>query len=143
MGVLMALSPVLQTLTQQWSSDSIYALTVCLSFIHLFLHDYNFLDAKPNDYGYDVSASKNTNTLQVTQGPHNDNERTGYYSSDHSRLHHLQRSRPSMPQARTRSFSTTMPYQQSRRLAGIFCLPITLVHSTYRCCSFQYAVFYE
>lgn len=37
---LYVLAPVFQTLTSSISSDSIWALTVCLLMVHLFFHDY-------------------------------------------------------------------------------------------------------
>ncbi|KAJ4891669.1 phosphatidylinositolglycan synthase family protein [Raphanus sativus] len=38
---LYILAPVYQTLTRSISSDSIWAVTVCLLLLHLFLHDYS------------------------------------------------------------------------------------------------------
>lgn len=40
-GVLLALSPMLRTLTTTWSNDTICAVTVCLFFSHLVSHDYS------------------------------------------------------------------------------------------------------
>ena len=53
-GSLLGLSPVLKTLTQSYSSDTIWALTITLSAIHLIFHDYQFIinakTLKPSEY---------------------------------------------------------------------------------------------
>ncbi|KAL0482157.1 phosphatidylinositol N-acetylglucosaminyltransferase subunit C [Acrasis kona] len=44
-GVLLFLSPILRTLTESISSDTIYAVTLVLIIIHLIGHDYAFVNA--------------------------------------------------------------------------------------------------
>jgi phosphatidylinositol glycan class C protein len=41
--ILLALSPVLKTLTSSFSSDTIYALTMVFCGLHVFLHDYSYV----------------------------------------------------------------------------------------------------
>ncbi|CAN0546260.1 unnamed protein product, partial [Ectocarpus sp. 8 AP-2014] len=36
------MAPVLRTLTVSYSDDTIYALAVTLSFLHLAFHDYSY-----------------------------------------------------------------------------------------------------
>jgi phosphatidylinositol glycan class C protein len=49
-GVLLFLSPILRTLTQSISSDTIYTLTVILLLIHLVAHDYAFVNANSDTF---------------------------------------------------------------------------------------------
>lgn len=44
---LYVLAPIYQTLTRSISSDSIWALAVCLLLVHLFLHDYSASTIRP------------------------------------------------------------------------------------------------
>jgi phosphatidylinositol glycan class C protein len=44
-AVLLALSPVLKTLTSAYSTDTIIALTFVLCSLHLLLHDYSYVSA--------------------------------------------------------------------------------------------------
>uniref|UniRef100_A0A0D3F7R7 Phosphatidylinositol N-acetylglucosaminyltransferase subunit C n=1 Tax=Oryza barthii TaxID=65489 RepID=A0A0D3F7R7_9ORYZ len=44
---LYVLAPIYQTLTRSISSDSIWALAVCLLLVHLFLHDYSGSTIRP------------------------------------------------------------------------------------------------
>lgn len=48
-GCLLGLSPVLKTLTHSYSSDTIWALTLFLTTVHLIVHDYQFI----NDAAFD------------------------------------------------------------------------------------------
>ncbi len=43
-GCLLGLSPVLKTLTHSYSSDTIWALTLFLTTVHLIVHDYQFIN---------------------------------------------------------------------------------------------------
>eukprot|EP00903_Cladosiphon_okamuranus_P014501 g13451.t1 len=42
LAILRIMAPVLRTLTVSYSDDTIYALTVTLSFLHLAFHDYSY-----------------------------------------------------------------------------------------------------
>jgi hypothetical protein len=41
LGVLFAMAPILQTLTQSYSSDTIWAQTILLSAMHICFHQYH------------------------------------------------------------------------------------------------------
>lgn len=43
LGVLLGLSPVLATLTNSFSNDTIYALSIMLMLIHVVSHDYGYI----------------------------------------------------------------------------------------------------
>ena len=43
-GVLSALSPLLQSLTQSFASDTLFALVTVFAAVHLFSHDYDFIN---------------------------------------------------------------------------------------------------
>jgi len=43
-GLLLGLSPVLKTLTLSYSSDTIWALSLCLALLHLVTHDFAFIN---------------------------------------------------------------------------------------------------
>ena len=49
-GVLLALSPVLATLTNSFSNDTIYALTTMLMVIHVVSHDYGYILGSSNKF---------------------------------------------------------------------------------------------
>ncbi len=42
-SILLAMSPVLKTLTSSFSSDTIYALTMTFCAMHVFLYDYSYV----------------------------------------------------------------------------------------------------
>lgn len=44
-AILLTLSPVLRTLTEAYSDDTIWSMTIMLLAIHLFAHDYSFVNA--------------------------------------------------------------------------------------------------
>eukprot|EP00457_Paulinella_chromatophora_P013281 gb/GEZN01013565.1/.p1 GENE.gb/GEZN01013565.1/~~gb/GEZN01013565.1/.p1 ORF type:complete len:321 (+),score=2.02 gb/GEZN01013565.1/:38-1000(+) len=51
-GVLLGLSPVLQTLTSTYSSDTIWALTFLLMTLHLIAHDYSYINSPEASLGH-------------------------------------------------------------------------------------------
>ncbi len=57
--LLLGLSPVLQTLTQAYSSDTIWALIVFLLLLHLFTQDYSFM----NGYSTKMQAAISLNSI--------------------------------------------------------------------------------
>ena len=50
LGVLLALSPVLATLTNSFSNDTIYALSIMLMIIHVVSHDYGYVIGSADKY---------------------------------------------------------------------------------------------
>lgn len=50
LGVLIGLSPVLATLTNSFSNDTIYALSIMLMLIHVVLQDYGFILGSSDKY---------------------------------------------------------------------------------------------
>ncbi len=49
-GSLFSLSPVLRTLTNSFSDDTITACTVLLLLAHLFFHDYGYVNGDLRQY---------------------------------------------------------------------------------------------
>jgi phosphatidylinositol glycan class C protein len=43
-GALLGCSPVLRTLTLTYSDDTIWALTLLFLTVHVFVHDYHFIN---------------------------------------------------------------------------------------------------
>lgn len=56
-GGLLALSPVLRTLTAAYSSDTIWALAIVLSAVHLATHDYGFVNGSSAEFRGTVSLN--------------------------------------------------------------------------------------
>ena len=50
LGTLVCLSPVLATLTNSFTNDTIFVLTIILVTLHLFTHDYAFDIGKSKRY---------------------------------------------------------------------------------------------
>lgn len=48
--MLLFLSPILRTLTQSISSDTIYTLTIMLLIVHLIAHDYAYVNANSDKF---------------------------------------------------------------------------------------------
>jgi hypothetical protein len=54
-AILLSLSPIMKTLTEDTSNDTIYALSVCLFFANILFHDYgstNTTNIKYASYSY-------------------------------------------------------------------------------------------
>lgn len=49
LGSVFSLSPVLRTLTNSFSDDTISACTVILLILHLFFHDYGYVNGDTNE----------------------------------------------------------------------------------------------
>lgn len=50
------MAPVLRTLTVSYSDDTIYALAVTLSFLHLAFHDYSYANTTASGH-FQVSTT--------------------------------------------------------------------------------------
>ena len=48
-GVLIILTPILQTLTKSWSNDTIVAQTIFLAALHIFFHPYRVASLTPQN----------------------------------------------------------------------------------------------
>merc|ERR1712137_138601 len=57
LGVLAALSPVLATLTNSFSNDTIYALSIMLMSIHIVSHDYGYVLGSSDNFQAPVSLN--------------------------------------------------------------------------------------
>merc|ERR1712080_336987 len=57
LGVLIGLSPVLATLTNSFSNDTIYALSIMLMLIHVVLQDYGFILGSSDNFQAPVSLN--------------------------------------------------------------------------------------
>merc|ERR1712137_547593 len=57
LGVLAALSPVLATLTNSFSNDTIYALSIMLMIIHVVSHDYGYVIGSADNFQAPVSLN--------------------------------------------------------------------------------------
>jgi len=56
-GAVFALSPVLHTLTNAFSNDTIWALTSLLLILHLYFHDYGFINGVSDKFTAPVSLN--------------------------------------------------------------------------------------
>ena len=56
-GVLLALSPVLATLTNSFSDDTIWVLTILLMLIHVVFHDYGYIIGSSEKFEGPVSLN--------------------------------------------------------------------------------------
>eukprot|EP01027_Heterolobosea_sp_BB2_P015384 GEZU01022010.1.p1 GENE.GEZU01022010.1~~GEZU01022010.1.p1 ORF type:complete len:186 (-),score=34.32 GEZU01022010.1:57-614(-) len=56
-AVLLAFSPVLRTLTVTYTNDTIWSLTIFLLAVHLFAHDYSYVNAYTNRFKGNLSLN--------------------------------------------------------------------------------------
>ena len=55
--VLLLLSPVLQSLTDSYSNDTLYALVFILTLVHLFTHDYAYVNGYTKRFECTISLN--------------------------------------------------------------------------------------
>jgi phosphatidylinositol N-acetylglucosaminyltransferase subunit C len=60
MSVLFGLSPVIHTLTSSISQDSVNALVILLIVVHLYTHDYSYVNGYSTRYFYSNKGSSLT-----------------------------------------------------------------------------------
>ena len=55
--IVLGLSPIIKTLTLSYSEDTIIALVIFLFVIHLFTHDYSFINGYSNEFKFTISLN--------------------------------------------------------------------------------------